>query len=183
MSQDFKNGKIYKITNNINSEVYVGSTCDILRKRFNNHASYSKQDDKLNRPLYKMMNELGPDIFRIDLIENYSCNDKQELRQREGYWIRQIGTLNKVIAGRTIKEYRDENKEKINEAAKEYREKNIEIINEKKKVFRKNHTEEIKEYKSTPVTCICGVCVKKGNLWEHKKSKKHLAFLENNKTN
>jgi len=183
MSQDFQNGKIYKITNNINSEVYVGSTCDILRKRFN----YHKQDRTKKRfaeiPLYKLMNELGTDLFRIDLIEDYACNDKQALRQREGYWIRQIGTLNKVIAGRTMKEYRDENKDKINEAAKEYREKNIEIINEKKKVFRKNHTEEIKEYKSTPVTCICGVCVKKGNLWRHNKTKKHLDFLENNQTN
>ena len=93
MSQNFNNGKIYKITNNINSEIYVGSTCDILRKRFNTHKLQITQDTKKNRPLYKLMTELGTDIFRIDLIEEYSCDDKQALRQREGYWIRQIGTL------------------------------------------------------------------------------------------
>ena len=30
MSQDFGKGKIYKITNDYNDEVYVGSTCDTL---------------------------------------------------------------------------------------------------------------------------------------------------------
>jgi group I intron endonuclease len=210
MSQKFNNGKIYKITNNINSEIYVGSTCDILRKRFN----YHKQDRTKKRftelPLYKLMNELGTDLFRIDLIEDYACDDKQSLRQREGYWIRQIGTLNKVIAGRTraeydndnrekikeftkqyyqdnqdkikevAKEYRDTHKEQIKEIQKIYRETNKEILNEKKKIFRKTHSEEINQYKSIPITCICGACVTKGNLWSHKKSKKHLSFLENN---
>ena len=126
MSQDFKNGKIYKITNNINNEVYVGSTCDILRKRFNTHTRQITQESKRNRPFYKLMNELGPDVFRIDLIEDYPCDDKQALRQREGYWIRQIGTLNEKIAGRTKKEYDNDNKEKI----KEYREKTKETTKE-----------------------------------------------------
>ena len=140
MSQNFNNGKIYKITNNINNEVYVGSTCDILRKRFNYHKKDRTKKRFTELPLYKLMNELGTDLFRIDLIEDYACDDKQSLRQREGYWIRQIGTLNKVIAGRTQKEYLKENKDKINESAKEYREANKEIINEKKKIFRKNHS-------------------------------------------
>ena len=115
MSQDFQNGKIYKITNNINSEVYVGSTCDILRKRFNYHKKDRTKKRCAEIPLYKLMNELGTDIFRIDLVEDYACNDKQALRQREGYWIRQVGTLNEKIAGRTKKEYDNDNKEKIKE--------------------------------------------------------------------
>jgi hypothetical protein len=47
--------------------------------------------------------------------------------------------------GRTLTEYRQDNKEKIREKDKEYRENNREIINEKKKEFRKEHKEEIKE--------------------------------------
>ena len=211
MSQNFKNGKIYKITNNINNEIYVGSTCDILRKRFNKHIMNTRNESNKHRPLYKLMNELGPDLFRIDLIEDYPCDDKQALRQREGYWIRQIGTLNIRIECRKNNEWREENKVKLNEynklyykeniekikeydkkhydenkesileRCKEYRETYKEIINEKKKTFRKMHAEEIKEYKKIQVTCICGACIKKGNLWEHKKSKKHLEFLENSK--
>ena len=33
-SRDFSQGKIYKITNDYNDDIYVGSTCDTLVKRF-----------------------------------------------------------------------------------------------------------------------------------------------------
>ena len=150
MSQNFKNGKIYKITNNINSEIYVGSTCDILRKRFDTHKLQITQDTKKNRPLYKLMNEFGTDIFRIDLIEDYPCEDKQALRQREGYWIRQMGTLNKYIAGRNEKEKYEDNKERILERNKKYieehKERRQEYITEYCKDYNKRP--EIKEKKS-----------------------------------
>jgi hypothetical protein len=51
------------------------------------------------------MNEYGVDNLYIELYEMYKCNTK-ELVKREGEIIRQIGTLNKNIAGRTLKEYR-----------------------------------------------------------------------------
>ena len=38
---DYKNGKIYQILNNINDEVYVGSTIQPLSKRFYCHKSQS----------------------------------------------------------------------------------------------------------------------------------------------
>ncbi len=34
MTQHFNKGKICKITNDFNNDVYVGSTCDTLVKRF-----------------------------------------------------------------------------------------------------------------------------------------------------
>ena len=42
---DFKKGKIYKITNDYNDDVYVGSTCDTLIKRF----SYHKAEQVINK--------------------------------------------------------------------------------------------------------------------------------------
>ena len=172
MSQDFKNGKIYKITNNINSEVYVGSTCDILRKRFNTHKKDRNKECKKNQLLYKLMNELGHDVFRIDLIEEYPCDDKQALRQREGYWIRQIGTLNMIVAGRTVHEY--EESEQRKELNKKWKNENKEKIKEIKKTFRKNHSEII--------SCSCGSNIHQYKLTCHEKSKKHIDFLEKNKT-
>ena len=97
MSQDFGKGKIYKITNDYNDEVYVGSTCDLLTKRFSNHKHSLNNTKKKNRPLYKLMNEIGFERFRIELIEEYPCQDKYQLRQREGHFIREIGTLNKIL--------------------------------------------------------------------------------------
>ena len=130
MSQDFNKGKIYKITNDYNDEVYVGSTCDTLNRRFNNHKARYKNDKIKNRSIYKLMNEIGFERFRIELIEEYQCTDKYELRQKEGHFIREIGTLNKIIAGRTKKEHRQENKERIQEYQKKYM---ILIINNIKK--------------------------------------------------
>ena len=46
MSQDLGKGKIYKITNDYNDDVYVGSTCDTLIKRFSVHKYNSRNDIK-----------------------------------------------------------------------------------------------------------------------------------------
>jgi len=41
----------------------------------------------------------------IELVENYPCTCKKELREREGYYQLNYKYINKVIAGRTIKEW------------------------------------------------------------------------------
>ena len=62
---DYSKGKIYKITNDYNDYVYIGSTCDTLSKNFSKHKTESKSR---NNPLYKLMNEIGFERFRIELI-------------------------------------------------------------------------------------------------------------------
>ena len=142
MSQDFNKGKIYKITNDYNDEVYIGSTCNTISRRFIQHKAASITEKYQNIPLYKIMNEIGFERFRIELIEEYQCTDKYELRQKEGHFIREIGTLNKIIAGRTKKEHRQENKERIQEYQKQY-----DIDNkEHKKEYYLNNIEHRKEY-------------------------------------
>ena len=78
----------------------------------------------------------------IELFEDFPCERKEQLDKREGELIRQIGTLNKRIEGRTQKEYREDNKEKILQSMKEYREKN----KEKKKEYIKEYYKDNKEY-------------------------------------
>ena len=77
---DYSKGKIYKILNNIDDEIYVGSTIKTLSQRMANHRCDAKT--KPHYKLYKHMFELGVDKFYIELIENYSCNDIYELRAR-----------------------------------------------------------------------------------------------------
>ena len=163
MSQDFGKGKIYKITNDYNDEVYVGSTCDLLTKRFSNHKHSLNNTKKKNRPLYKLINEIGFERFRIELIEEYPCQDKYELRQREGHFIRELGTLNKMIAGRTKQEYDkknyEDNKDKIYEQCKEYYEKN-------------------KDKRKEKITCECGSIICKSDIIKHKKTIKHQELMK-----
>ena len=98
---DYSKGKIYKILNSIDDEIYVGSTIKTLGQRMAYHrASVKKQP---HCKAYQHMIELGIEHFYIELIENCPCNDVYELRAREGHFIREIGTLNKNIAGRTKK--------------------------------------------------------------------------------
>ena len=173
MSQDFNKGKIYKITNDYNDEIYIGSTCDTLNRRFSCHKRDFKSEQCKNRPLYKLMNEIGFERFRIELIEEYTCQDKYQLRQREGHFIRELGTLNILITGRSRpesqKEYREANKDKIKEQQKEYYEVNKDKICEHQKA-------RIKER----VLCECGCSINRGSISHHKKSMKHIAYQNKN---
>ena len=88
MSRNFSKGKIYKITNDFNDDVYVGSTCDELNKRMNIHKYKANGNERSHLPIYKLMNEIGFNRFRIDLIEDCPCNNIYDLRKKEGYWIK-----------------------------------------------------------------------------------------------
>jgi hypothetical protein len=135
MNQDLSKGKIYKITNDFNDEVYVGSTCNTLDKRFLGHKYDSKKKNLLNLPLYKLMNEIGFERFRIELICDFPCEERYQLREKEGEFIRQLGTLNNKVECRTQKEYYHENKAKYLEYHKEYVEKNKEKVKEYQKTI------------------------------------------------
>ena len=58
------------------------------------------------------MRELDKNSFYIELLENYPCTTKEELRAREGHYIREMGTLNKYIAGRTPEERQPQKNER-----------------------------------------------------------------------
>ena len=98
---DYLNGKIYTILDTIDCEIYVGSTVETLSQIMTKHRS--KMKTRPHDLMYTHMHELGVDNFYIELIEQFPCNDVHELRAKEGHCIREIGTLNKEIAGRTDK--------------------------------------------------------------------------------
>ena len=199
---DFNKGKIYKITNDSNDDIYIGSTTNSLTKRFSVHHVVSKYEQYCNRPLYKLINEIGFNRFRIQLIENYPCEDKFQLRQREGFYIRQFGTLNIFLAGRSGQEsnknWRDNNKEIISQNSKEYYIQKKDIIDERNKMYYNNHADEIKESKKNyrlnlseekkkeqhdrkreKITCSCGCMTARSDISKHMKTKKHIDLMNN----
>jgi len=132
---DYSNGKIYRIDCLITNEVYIGSTCQpTLAKRLAKHVSnfkYWKQDKYSFTSSFPIIERAN---YKISLIELFPCNSKDELSAREGYYIRNINCINKQIAGRTKKQWKTDNIEKIIEQSKEYREINKEKINKNKKI-------------------------------------------------
>ena len=79
-----KLGKIYLISNDVNSKVYVGQTIQSLNKRFTGHCCYSKSDKSANMYIKRAIHKYGKDKFHITLIEECPIN---LLNDREKYWI------------------------------------------------------------------------------------------------
>ena len=171
----YKNGKIYTIRyKNDDSLIYVGSTVQPLYKRFSRHKSDSKNPENENRQLYIKMNETDINDWYIELFEDCPCERKEHLLQREGQVIREIGTLNKIISGRTRKDWREDNKEKT----KEYRENNKDKINEKARNYRLKKKDKIQEYRSERIVCDCGCSVRIDCIARHKRTNKHQDIMK-----
>ena len=153
---DYQNGKIYTIRcKSDNTLIYVGSTITTLSRRLAEHKSKSKKYN--TRKIYQSINDNWDDWY-IELYEVYPCENKEQLNKREGEIIREIGTLNGQIAGRTRKEWRNENPDKMKlanqkchqkhredrlEVSRQYNIDNNEARKEYKKKYREEHKEEI----------------------------------------
>lgn len=135
---DYKKSCIYAIRSHKTDKIYIGSTCTPLYKRFYEHKKKYKAWLNDNTKYYTTSYEiLKFDDAYIELYEEYPCENKKQLHRKEGEVIRAVDCVNKMVAGRTYKEYYNENKQK----SKEYREKNKERIKQQ----RKKHYEENKE--------------------------------------
>ncbi|ARF11778.1 hypothetical protein Klosneuvirus_2_214 [Klosneuvirus KNV1] len=147
---DYQNGKIYKLTSNQTTDIYIGSTAQkSLKSRLNAHKTVYKQcKDQNNLDEITSCKLVCYDDCKIELIENYPCNNSDELKKREGYWIKNTpNCVNKVIAGRTRQEYKRDNKEYLNEKNKEYNEKNKERLKEIYKQYRIENKDKISKYR------------------------------------
>ena len=163
-TKDYANGKIYAIYNYIDPRlVCVGSTCQSLSKRLSKHRREINSKRSQTIPLYIKMREFGKEHFYIELLEEYPCNNNEQLRAREGHFIRQKGTLNCIVEDRTRKEWEEENKEHL----KEYRKKRWQDKKEEATTFNKMR-----------FTCECGVEMSNASKSRHQYSTKHQAYLK-----
>ena len=136
---NYQNTKIYKIESHLGPKIYIGSTTkEYLSQRMDSHRSgykHWKNGNGGNMSSYQLFDDYGLENCNILLIESYPCNSKDERASREGYYIKTTHCVNKIIPGRTPKEYYDDNKEKLNVQGR---------INAK--VFYENHKDQKKEY-------------------------------------
>jgi hypothetical protein len=142
---NYRNSKPYTIRSVSRPDlIYVGSTTRRLSERFGEHKKSS------NTCSSKQIIDIG-DAY-IELIENFPCDNKEQLLRREGELIRSMNCVNKVIAGRTRTEYRSDNAEVITIQKKQWRSDNAESISIKKKQYNADNKEAIaiqtKQYRS-----------------------------------
>ena len=189
MPINYQEGKIYKIYNTINDDIYVGSTSLKLCERMRDHRRATNSIKKKDRPLYQAFREHGIEYFFIELIEKCPCNDKDKLRKKEGEYIRSLKpSMNIQIPGRTDHEYYIDNKDKFLQDCKDRYVKNRSYILERDKKYRDNNKDKIKQYrednkdklsennklyKNEKLTCECGCVMNRSSMLRHQRSKKH----------
>ena len=194
---------IYKIYDNTNGNVYYGSTYNLLRVRIKGHRDDAKIDTKNCASKQIILNG----NYSYSMVEPYPCNSKQELHTRERYWIENFDCVNKIVPGRTRKEYYQDNKEQIKEYSGEHYTKNKEEISkkraefytknkeklcnksaedytknkdkilEKRAEYHAKHKEEIKEKNAIKIVCECGSEITHGVMARHRKTAKHAKLL------
>ena len=132
----YSKGKIYKITDNGYNECYIGSTVQALYDRMSGHRrdyrNY-KETGKLCFTACLLFDKYGIENCKIELVERFECENKEDLLAREGHHIRNTECINKYIPCRTQKEYKQLDKYKNQQ--KEYRLKNQDIIKQKDKAY------------------------------------------------
>ena len=170
---DYKNGKIYCVRNTVDDDIYVGASCQPLSKRMAEHRLKARQQSCSHFLIYKKMKEIGVDKFYIELVENCPCNTVDELRAKEGEHIRRIGTLNKIVSGRTTKMYVAEHYEKTQAYQKQYREDHKEETRE----YKRNYFQENKEKLLKRCMCECGKYYTMCHKARHEKTKRHIEFM------
>lgn len=162
---DYSKAQIYKIVvkNNPDALCYVGSTVQTLNDRFLRHKR-DASNPNIKKPCAtkEMFSIYPPDKCEILPLENYSCNSKSELEERERYWLDTIGRdkcFNKNRPRATDIEKQEKNKE--------WMEENRDKINEDRK---------------QKVDCECGAKVRKSGFSAHKLTVKHQQWLATQQT-
>jgi vacuolar-type H+-ATPase subunit H len=130
-------------------EIYIGKTKN-FKMRIYKHKSncYNENRKEYNLKVCQYIRENGGwNNFDMIEIEKGEYDEKNSAIKERELIEKFNANLNIDIPTRTRKEYRENNKEIINEYQKEYRENNIEKIKEYFKEYRENNKEKIKEYR------------------------------------
>jgi hypothetical protein len=198
---DYKNGKIYKLWSPNTDKVYIGSTTQPLFKRLSKHKwnyTYWKKGGKTEYMTSFEIFDYGE--VKIELIEEYPCENKMYLNKREGETIRSIDCVNKIkklgipMDNAYYNEYYANNSDRIKESNKKYKEANKdkekayreankdkrkayietnkEHIAKKNKEYKEANKDRAKEIRSQKVKCeLCEKEMTKGSLNRHIKRK------------
>lgn len=150
-NNNYRIGRIYKIIHNQSDIIYIGSTFSSLNTRFYDHKRHFKDENtKTNCSIYKYFEQYGTNQFKMILIKEYECVDRQHLYSKEQLWIKKLKCINERNAFNPIKNrlYREINKEKLLKYAKNYREENKEKIkNNMVKYYETNKEKLLKQVK------------------------------------
>ena len=123
---------------------YIGSTIRPLSERMNQHRKEFKTG-RTRTTSCLIFQKHGLENVKIELIEEFSCENVEQLHKREGEIQRERKSVNKKIAGRTKAEYYKENVEEIKHRRSQYYQDHIEEIRQQHRQYNQDHAEENRE--------------------------------------
>lgn len=156
----YETGKIYKLQCS-DGKYYFGSTIRPLSGRLSSHKHASRNTNTNNA--YNHINSIGWSNVMISLIELFPCETKQQLLQREMWFINEhrndvlcLNTRNPVTDNNTpeskqqhkekCKEYYLQHRDEMLQKRREYQTENREKRTEYNSEYRQQHSEKLKEY-------------------------------------
>ena len=181
--------KIYKITNDIDNKVYIGSTRILPRKRWNQHKKEVRNGCEY--PLHKHIQMVGIAHFKFDVIKEIIVPDAKTAKIQEQIEIwNHDNVLNAIRSHIPTHNYCNDKKRASRMAfyhrskqdpewADKEKERNRERMRKKREHTRdaeNKRTAELRQQNKKLVTCICGgmynIC-KKNDIHQHYRTKKH----------
>lgn len=145
---------VYKVTNTVSGEFYVGSSKDV-EMRWKSHKRPSSWKQQPNNRMYQEMKRLGTDVFTFEILAEFP---PEHLRRKEQEAIETLHpTYNnndayvsedsKLLKQKTnSKAYYEAHKDKLKANRKAYREAHKEEEKAREKAYREAHKGERKSY-------------------------------------
>ena len=154
---NYQNSKIYKIVDNTNNNIYIGSTTKpLLSQRLAQHCFSYKSWLKGNGRRFTSYQIIANGNYDIVLLETYQCNSKDELYAREKYYIQNNTCVNRNSPFQT------------NQDMLQYQ-----------KNYYVNNKAKIQQRRIPVFNCVCGGCCKSLDKSRHFKSLMHKTYLNN----
>ena len=164
-SINYQNNIIYKfVCNDLSvSDIFIDSTTDMRRRKQQHKSKCNNEEDKsYNLQIYQTIRNNGGFLnWSMIQIEKFPCIDKAESKLKERYWFEML-SIKKKKQEPFLYSYKD----------------NIDEFNE----FQKKAKELLQtnqESKINQCRCACGGKYMHISISTHKKSKKHLLFIQN----
>ena len=145
---------------------YYGSTANFIKRKSQHKINYERWV-KAGRPSKNKCSSffvLNNGDWRMDKIEEI-YGERWEASKKEGEYIKNNDCVNLNIASRTSKEYYKDNRNELNKKHKQYYE---------------THKDEILEKLKEKIICECGAKVAKYHISSHRRTKKHINFINSN---
>ena len=161
---NYANSKIYKLVSfNLPDLPYYGSTTQTLCKRKGRHVSDYKANGLKASCTSRIVIDAGD--YEIIWVEDFPCENKDQLKARERYYIENRVCVNKNVPGRTNEEYYQAN----NVRAKEWYQANKAHVKE----WYQANKADIKARYSERIQCtVCNCMTSRGNIAQHQRSAK-----------